>query len=158
MEKEKEHKPHGGADRRTQDALAAYDMAADELAAVFLDKQYGEEDAPPMRVGDGDSYWAGGDTGGILCFGDGVFGMDDVLTDLRENAPAGEIQRWQAYDAECRSLGISTLNYHSWLRGASRHAEDTLRGLRKLRDRIARAKDDFARAVDEYNESGEGRP
>lgn len=110
------------------------------------------------RWGRGDFFWVGGEPGGVLCCGDNAFGMDDIVTDIKENAPVDEILKWQEYDAECRSLGISTLNYHAWLHGAPRHAEDSLRGLRELRDRIERARDDFAHAVDEYNEGGEGRP
>jgi len=111
-----------------------YELSVNKLAEIFLNKQFGEEGEPPITL-DGDHYWAGDDAGGVLCACDThCYNFNDVLTDLKEDAPIGELDRYNEWAVRCTELGIEPrCNYHSWLHGAPRVTDATLSRLEKRR-------------------------
>jgi len=122
-----------------------YELSVNKLAEIFLNKQFGEEGEPPITL-DGDHYWVGDDAGGALCAcGTHYYNFNDVLTDLKEDAPIGELDRYNEWAVRCTELGIEPrCNYHSWLHGAPRISDDMLTLLEDMKER-------FKKAIDECN-------
>lgn len=112
-----------------------YETAVNAIVCEFLNKQYGEEGEHPLTVDNDNYYWAGDDVGGVLCIGDTAFyDFNDIPTDIKEDAPIGEIAKYYDYCSRCLDLGLEDkCNYHSWLHGAPRHSEETLSRLEGLR-------------------------
>lgn len=115
-----------------------YGNAVNAIAEAFLNKQQ-EDGEPPVKVcDDNDIWWASvNKVGGCLCvFGETFYDLDDMLTDLMEDAPAGELDRYSAYVSRCTELGLGKrCNYRSWLHGCPRYSEETLKRLEGMKRR-----------------------
>lgn len=127
--------------------LENYDTAANEVAEFFLNKQHHEEGEPAIKIGRGTydtTYWCAEEVGGVLCYNEThYYGFDDILTDLREDAPKGEIEKYNTWSKRCRDLNLyPNCNYTSWLHGAPRISDRELGLLEHL-------KADFEREIDE---------
>lgn len=85
-----------------------------------------------------DTYWAGGH-GAYLNAGDYTFSLQDVQTDIDEDAPEGEILTWYDYSLECVSLGLQEMNFHSWLAGAPRVAQESIERIKRMRKELDEA-------------------
>lgn len=123
--------------KQTRQLIADYEMAVNAIANAFLAKRNDADYEPPMTVDNKDVYWAGDDVGGVLCIGDTYFyGFADILTSMKEDAPAGEIERFNDYCLECCNFGLSTMNFHAWLCGAPRFTAEQIDAAKKLRRKI----------------------
>lgn len=75
-----------------------------------------------------DGYWIGNEVGGVYDFGDTMtFDFRDILLDIKEDAPNGEIEKWQDYNLRVWSVNnmvggvfLKDVNYRSWLNGCPR--------------------------------------
>lgn len=116
-----------------------YENAVDAIAEAFLGKQQGDGE-PPVRIRDNPDFWwtSVNKAGGCLCAGEETFyDLDDMLTDLMEDAPAGELGRYNEWASRCAALGLEKrCNYRSWLHGAPRHGEETLKRLEDMKQRL----------------------
>lgn len=127
--------------KQTRQLIADYEKAINAIANAFLAKQNDADYEPPMTVDDGNVYWAADDVGGVLCIGDTYFyEFADILTSMKEAAPAGEIDRFYDYFIDCRILGLSTMNFHAWLHGAPRFTDEQIETAKKLRKEFANGK------------------
>lgn len=119
--------------------LADYKKSVDAIAEAFLNKQ-NEDGEPPVRISeDRDIWWTSiNDAGGTLCVGGETFyGLDDMITDLVEDAPVGELDRYNEWCSRCAALGLERLcNYRSWLHGCPRYSDETLKHLEGLRQQF----------------------
>lgn len=98
-----------------------YETAVNAIAVTFLNKQFADEDEPPITDVSGDFFWVGGDVGGVLdCAGEHSYDFGDIVTDIKEDAPVGELDRHISYCVRCYDLGLTEkkINYRSWLHGA----------------------------------------
>lgn len=79
-------------------------------------------------------YWIGNSVGEVYDFGDGfTFDFNDVLTDIREDAPKGEIFEWREYLLRIWHINnlaggvlLSEINYKNWLKGCPRLTNEEL--------------------------------
>lgn len=117
-----------------------YEIAINAIAEAFLNKQQ-ENDEPPVNIRDDrDIWWTSiNKVGGCLCvFGETFYDLDDMLTDLMEDAPVGELDRYNAYVLRCTELGLEKrCNYRSWLHGCPRYSEETLAHLECLKQELS---------------------
>lgn len=118
--------------------LQNYDDAANAVAEFFLNKQHHEEGEPAITLGRGEhdcTYWCANEVGGILCYNETYFyDFDDILTDLRENASVGEIDKFNEWEKRCLNLGLNPhCNYNSWLLGAPHITDEELSNLEELK-------------------------
>jgi len=135
--------------------LDDYELSANIVAECFLNKQLREDGEPRIefRGNDeqSDSYWLD-EAGSVLVVGEIYYRFNDILTDLREESPVGEIDKWQEYDIECHNLGLHSINYYSWLHDAPRHSEEVMKFFHKLQDDVRSAKETFEEAIRDYND------
>jgi hypothetical protein len=79
-------------------------------------------------------YWIGNSVGEVYDFGDGfTFDFNDVLTDIREDAPKGEIFEWREYLLRIWHINnlaggvlLSEINYKNWLKRCPRLTKEEL--------------------------------
>lgn len=60
-------------------------------------------------------YWAGDCVGEIACFGDIFLNFDDIVHDLKNNAPKGLIIDWYFEQSDNEN---QIINYRSYIMGA----------------------------------------
>lgn len=89
---------------------------------------------------DAKDSWVANDIGGVVCCGDYYFSMADIITDITEEAPDNELLAWYEYTLNCGTLGLPSVNYHSWLHGCPRYSEDKFEHIRELQKNVAQAK------------------
>lgn len=123
-------------DKTTELLIKDYEAAVNAIAEAFLNKQFVEDGEPRITVDGDDAWWASDDVGGTLFYGDFSYSFDDILTDLKEDAPRGEVQQYIDYVVRCANLKISYINYHSWLMGAPHASDDKLTHLERLKERL----------------------
>ena len=106
------------------DAIKIYEDAINEIIKAFKEKQ-----GLDMYEG----YWIGNQVGEVYDFGDMTFDFRDVLIDLKEDAPKGEIFKWRDYMMRIWSINnmaggilLQENNYRSWLKGCPRLTEEEL--------------------------------
>ena len=58
-------------------------------------------------------YWVAYDTTGIASFGDNFFNLSDIIYDVDNSCPPGEIFKWQNYKIDSGSK----INFISYSRG-----------------------------------------
>lgn len=101
--------------------IADYERSCNALADAFLNKQFNDPDEPPITIEDSkDAFWFGGDAGDAVVYGEQVFAFNDIITDLYEDAPIGEIIKYNDYHEYCYDQSITPINYRAWLHGAPR--------------------------------------
>lgn len=120
-----------------------FELSVNILAEIFLNKQFGEEDEPKITIDNKDVYWVADDVGGILYYGDWSFGFNDILTDLKDDAPKGAILKYNDYVVQVCDENVAMLNYHSWLKGAPRPRKVDLQRLNDMKRRFAKAISDY---------------
>lgn len=118
--------------------IKKYEEIVNAIAQTFINKYHGEKDEPILTINGRDIYWAGDDVGGVLCYGDMFYyNFTDMLTDLKENAPKGELDRYNEYAERCSDCGLTAnVNYRNWLHGAPRYSEETLSHIEKAKQEI----------------------
>jgi len=131
-------------DKKTEKLFKDYENACTAIAEAFLNKQFGEEGEPPITVDDFNYWWI--DVGGALsCGGEQCYSFSDILTDLKEDAPKGEIDKYNEWVLRCTELGIEPkCNYRSWLHGAPHITDEAL-------DRLEKMKRELEEAIKETN-------
>lgn len=107
------------------DIIKNYEDSVNVIVAEFKKKQ---------EIGKSDGYWIANQIGEVYDFGDTMtFDFHDVLTDIKENAPKGEIFKWREYNLRvwninnlCGGILLNEINYRNWLKGAPRLTEEEL--------------------------------
>lgn len=114
-----------------------YEAAVNTLAEIFLNKQFGEDTEEPITIDGKWAWWAGDEVGDVLFYGDWGFNFNDILTDIKEDASIGELDKYNKYCTRCIDLGLeSWINYHAWLRGAPRTPDETLDRLERMKKNL----------------------
>lgn len=127
-----------------KDALKRYDDVCNDLVKAFCKKQ-----------GYAFCGWVADETGGVAECGDCFYNMEDIVLDIREDAPAGEIEKWHDDAVRAGFLGIKgEICYKAWLHGAPRRTEDDYKYLERIHQKVRDAEDELKKALEEYN----GRP
>lgn len=83
--------------------------------------------------------WVGGVVGGAVFCCDWCFNMEDIITDIEQDAPNGEIEEWFAYSIDAINLGITHPNYDSWLKGCPRCSQEEINRLFDLKREFEKA-------------------
>jgi len=130
--------------KETEKLFKDYENACTAIAEAFLNKQFGEDGEPFITVDDKFVWWV--DVGGVLCYGDlPPYSFADILTDLKEDAPKGEIDKYNEWALRCSYLKIEPkCNYRSWLHGAPHITDEAL-------DRLEKMKKEFEDEIKKYN-------
>lgn len=89
--------------------LENYNDTCDDIANLFCEKHNFE------KLGDSKSntFWVADERGGILFCGDYYFGMETIITDLKENATDEQLMQYYVY---CLQEESETYNYRAWLK------------------------------------------
>lgn len=127
--------------------LQAYYGSCNALLEAFCEKH-------GFDYEDEKQSWVAGCVGDIVCCGDHYFGMDVIVTDLKEDAPEGELLKWYYYDNECHYLGTNGCNYSSWLKGCPRLSEDEIAEIRQYQKIVEEAKKQLDECITKYKEGG----
>ena len=128
------------------DLIENYEKSVNAIVEEFKKKQWPDDEIK--------GYWIGDFVGEIYDF-NGIIYLDfiDILTDIRENVPKGEISKW--YDYVNRIYNINNItnvpmlrdvNYHSWLKGCPRIPDSEL-------DAIEKKWSDFRKQVEEVSKT-----
>ena len=115
--------------------LIRYRCACNALLKLFCDKQ-----GFPMS----DTYWVADRVGEVADCAEHFFSMDDIITDLEEEAPPGKILEW--YD-QLESLDYR-VNYRHWLHGCPAPSKSELEELHRKADEARR---DLEREMEEQD-------
>ena len=107
------------------EVIKNYEAAVEAIIEEFKKKQ---------GIDNAEGYWIGDRIGEVYDFGDTMtLDLRDVITDLRESAPVGEIMNWRNYLLRIWNINnmvgamcINEINYTSWLKGAPRLSNDAL--------------------------------
>ena len=106
------------------DAIKKYENAVNAIITAFKEKQ---------GLDTYEGYWIGNQIGEVYDFGDMTFDFRDILIDLKEDAPKGEIFKWRDYMMRIWSINhmaggvlLKENNYRSWLKGCPRLTEEEL--------------------------------
>lgn len=107
------------------DLIKNYENAVNAIIDEFKKKQ--EIDSP-------DGYWIGDLIGEVYDFGDTyTFDFRDILNDIKENAPKGEIFKWRDYVLRIWNINhmvnanvLNDVNYYSWVKGCPRISDEAL--------------------------------
>ena len=105
--------------------LIRYRCACNALLRLFCDKQ-----GFPMS----DTYWVADRVGEVADCAEHFFSMDDIITDLEEDAPPGKILEW--YD-QLEELGYK-VNYRHWLHGCPTPSKSELEELHRKAEEARR--------------------
>lgn len=105
--------------------LIRYRCACNALLRLFCDKQ-----GFPMS----DTYWVADRVGEVADCAEHFFSMDDIITDLEEEAPPGKILEW--YD-QLESLDYR-VNYRHWLHGCPAPSKSELEELHRKAEEARR--------------------
>lgn len=128
----------------TEKRLEQYEDACNDILELFCQKHgFDYEDARISWIGVGET----------ACCGDLFFNMADIMTDIRENAPEEEVMKWYDYELRCGMIGISGVNYASWLKGCPIHSETELKDMEESKRRVEEAERIFKETLKKYNSS-----
>ena len=105
--------------------LIRYRCACNALLRLFCQKQ-----GFPMS----DTYWVADRVGEVADCAEHFFSMDDIITDLEEEAPPGKILEW--YD-QLEELGYK-VNYRHWLHGCPTPSKSELEELHRKAEEARR--------------------
>jgi len=81
-----------------------------------------------------EDLWVAGDIGTIALIGDLYVDLQDMITDLNNNAPKEEFLKWYDYSLEVYQLGLNNVNYKSWLNGCPRYTDEELKMIREKKE------------------------
>lgn len=107
------------------DIIKNYEDSVNVIVEEFKKKQEIEES---------EGYWIANQIGEVYDFGDTMtFDFHDVITDIKENAPKGEIFKWREYNLRvwninnlCGGILLNEINYRNWLKGTPRLTDEEL--------------------------------
>lgn len=107
------------------DLISTYENAVNAIIEEFKKKH---------NISSSDGYWISERIGEVYDFGDAyTFDFNDVLLDVKENAPEEEIFKWRDYMLRIWNINniagcvlLNEVNYRSWLRGCPRLTNDDL--------------------------------
>lgn len=105
--------------------LIRYRCACNTLLRLFCDKQ---------GFSMADTRWVADRVGEVADCAEHFFSMDDIITDLEEEAPPGKILEW--YD-QLESLGYR-VNYRHWLHGCPAPSKSELEELHRKAEEARR--------------------
>jgi hypothetical protein len=84
-----------------------YEKVITEIVKLFEKKQGVELE-----------FWVSDEIGGVACFGDNYFGVNDIIEDMDSGSEPGEIFKWQDDNThESITNGNRFINYASYLKG-----------------------------------------
>lgn len=150
----------------------SYKAAVEDMVLDFTEKQ----DIPYEY---NESDWVAEEVGGIICIGDDYFNFNDIMTDLRNNAPIGEIYKWFRYCNDVATLSnvinenafLSSFkgdimrchcNYSSWLMGASSimrwRYDRLLETVNSIRMNIRDLTDKFFKDIERFKNNEQANP
>lgn len=101
-----------------QGQLIRYRCACNALLRLFCEKQ---------GFSPADTYWVADRIGEVADCAEHFFSMDDIITDLEEDAPPGKILQW--YD-QLEELEYK-VNYRHWLHGCLAPSKSQLEELHR---------------------------
>lgn len=119
----------------TTGQLARYRCACNALLRLFCQKQ---------GFSMADTYWIAGRIGEVADCAGFCFSMDDIITDLEEDAPPGKILEWYHRLEELDYR----VNYHHWLHGCPTPSKSELEEMHR---RAYEKKKELEREVEEYD-------
>lgn len=91
---------------------------------------------------------------GDTCFcGDYSVGLEDMIADLELNAPEDEFFEYYDYAVQCSSVGLTAMNYRSWLKGCPRYSQETIDHINKLKAKLYESEEALKKAIEEAKES-----
>lgn len=107
------------------DLISTYENTVNAIIEEFKKKH---------NITSSDGYWISERIGEVYDFGDGyTFDFNDVLLDVKENAPEEEIFKWRDYMLRIWNINniaggvlLNEINYRNWLRGCPRLTNDDL--------------------------------
>lgn len=108
-----------------KELLAKYDYVCDRIALAFINKQFSDDGEPEITFEDENLFWVADESGGILDYGEYTYTFDDILADLREDAPRGEIDYYTDYAVGMIDRHKKPMSYYAWLHGG-RHLPEAL--------------------------------
>jgi hypothetical protein len=112
-----------------------FEKGCNEYLRLFCEKhEFDYEDAKEM--------WVAGDVGSIVCCGDYFVDMQDIITDIEQDAPNGEYENWYDYCFDAHNLGLTAPNYSSWLKGCPRCSQGEINRLYDLKREFEQAVND----------------
>ena len=97
--------------------------------------------------------WVAGYVGDTCMCGDFFVSLEDMITDIENNAPNGEYIKYYTYSLECHEYGISSINYKSWLRGCPRLSDEQRKSFRAAKNRVELAKKELEKCIEEQNKT-----
>jgi hypothetical protein len=91
--------------------ILAYEVACTRYLAAFMEKYDLSCDPEP---------WVGNEVGTIAEVGDYFFDFQDIKRCIDEDVEWQDLIEWYDYNIEVGTLGLTTINLKSWLKGAPR--------------------------------------
>jgi hypothetical protein len=91
--------------------ILAYEVACTRYLAAFMEKYDLSCDPEP---------WVGNEVGTIAEVGDYFFDFQDIKRCVDEDVEWQDLIEWYDYNIEVGTLGLTTINLKSWLKGAPR--------------------------------------
>ncbi len=130
--------------REQHEVRSQYEDACNEYLRLFCEKHGFDFEVAK-------DSWVTNDVGGIVMCGDCFIDMATIRTDIDNDAPEDEFLKWYDYSVECGSLGISSCNFHSWLRKCPTHSKESIQRIRDLRAKVEEAEYSLNKAIEEEN-------
>lgn len=129
--------------KTNKEILTAYNEACNAVRDFIVDK----------HGFNGDTFWVNNEPGGVLSCGDYFFGMDEMMTDLREDPHEDELIKWYDYHTDCLSLGLDACNFRSWLHGCPRYSDEELERVRFAGEMVRDAERRLRETIEEVKKT-----
>ena len=98
---------------------------------------------------DAKDSWVAGCVGDTCLCGDYYITLEEMITDIENNAPKGEFLKYYEYSLECHEYGLFSPNYSSWLRGCPRLSDEQRKSIREAKNRVELAKKELEKCIEE---------
>lgn len=130
-----------------------YLSLCEEYRKKFVEHYFTEEeDVVPTE-----SFWVGGDAGGILCVNDDVFlGFDQIRYCIDNDVEYEDLMEWYDYTLRLGLIdeSIPTPNLTSWLKGCPRYSEEQLKKIEKEKRKIIALEEEIKVMIKGMKEGG----
>ena len=123
-----------------------YNNACNAYLKAFCDKHDFDYD-------DAKKSWVSNQPGTICMCGDYYVQLEDMMTDIDNNAPEEEYIKYYDYTLECCEYGIPSPNYKSWLCGCPILSDEQRKSLRAAKNRVELAKKELEKCIEEKKQS-----